>query len=281
VLNVKSLTLKGCLYLVLVLVLISIFAFKSQVIPQQAELVPVPQPTPTIVSSTTPDWWAGMTTVEYLANSCFLITSTTGVRLITDPYGTGPLDKWQSLDDRADVVLVSDDDPDDNNVTAIKGEPQIVKGAGLINIDGIQIDGISSFHDNSLGSKRGNNTIFVFTVDGLRFCFLGDLGQALDPETVSEIGKVDFLFIPVGGYDTIDAETATTVIASLNPGITVPMHFKVYNSEVLPLNPVDDFLIGKDNVKKIVFMYTIEPDKFSANRQILVFQPANESGCSH
>jgi L-ascorbate metabolism protein UlaG (beta-lactamase superfamily) len=278
---VKTLTFKGCLFILSTLVLISSFACKSQSFPEQAEPELVQQPATTIAASSTPDWWAGMTTIEYLANSCFLITSAKGVRLITDPYGTGPLDKWQSLDDRADVVLVSDDDPDDNNVTAVKGEPQIVKEAGMTNVDGIQIDGISSFHDNSSGSKLGNNTIFVFTVDGLRFCFLGDLGQALDTETISEIGKVDFLFIPVGGYDTIDGETAAKVIASLNPGTTVPMHFKVYNSEVLPLNPVDDFLIGKDNVKKIMFMYTIEPGKFSANRQILVFQPANESGCSH
>src|SRR6516164_6385727 len=83
-----------------------------------------------------------------------------------------------------------------------------------------EVVGVASEHDPAAGSERGPNTIFVFTLDGLRIAHLGDLGQpALRPEQVGAIGEIDVLFVPAGGGPTIGGEAAAGVIrAPTSPG---------------------------------------------------------------
>ena len=47
--------------------------------------------------------------------------------------------------------------------------------------------------------------------------------------------------IPVGGFYTIDAETAFQVVEQLDPRVIIPMHYRTeYNAE-WPIGPVEDF----------------------------------------
>jgi PAS domain S-box-containing protein len=61
----------------------------------------------------------------------------------------------------------------------------------------------------------------------LVFCHLGDIGQMLSPSQIIEVGSVDVLFIPVGGFYTIGPEQARKVMESLKSRITVPMHYRL------------------------------------------------------
>ena len=63
-------------------------------------------------------------------------------------------------------------------------------------------------------------------IDGFNLLHLGDLGHELTDDTLEHLGTVDILMIPVGGFYTIDAETAAKVISSIEPGIVLPMHYK-------------------------------------------------------
>jgi hypothetical protein len=57
--------------------------------------------------------------------------------------------------------------------------------------------------------------------------------------------------IPVGGTYTIFGDTADKVISQLHPKMVVfPMHFKTESASFLPYSG-DDFVKGKQNVKKI------------------------------
>jgi L-ascorbate metabolism protein UlaG (beta-lactamase superfamily) len=48
-----------------------------------------------------------------------------------------------------------------------------------------------------LEGRRGPNTIFVFSLDGVRVVHVGDFGQSkLRDEQTEAIGTVDLLFIP-------------------------------------------------------------------------------------
>ena len=96
---------------------------------------------------------------------------------------------------------------------------------------------------------RGTNIIFVMEVDGVKVCHIGDLGHPLSSQQIADVGKVDVLLIPVGGFFTIDAAAATGVCKSLNPRVIIPMHFKNERCE-FPIAPVDDFLEGKETVVK-------------------------------
>ena len=79
----------------------------------------------------------------------------------------------------ADIVTVSHEHADHNNVGDVKGNPQVVRGAGIHQVKGIEIKGVSTSHDEMSGSQRGANTVFCFTLDGVRVCHLGDLGHDL------------------------------------------------------------------------------------------------------
>jgi L-ascorbate metabolism protein UlaG (beta-lactamase superfamily) len=110
--------------------------------------------------------------------------------------------------------------------------------------------GIPSFHDDTQGSQRGKNIIFAFELDGIRLCHLGDLGHMLNQAQLDSIGKVDILFIPVGGAFTIDGDQANSVVAKLKPRLVIPMHFKTPLCSI-PLDGVYKFLAGKERVRRV------------------------------
>lgn len=188
--------------------------------------------------------------LKWLGHACFVIVSGEGVRIITDPYQVGGGINYSPINETADIVVVSHGHSDHDNVSAIKGKPEVVKGSGVKKVKGIEFKGIATYHDERQGAQRGTNTIFYFAMDDIRICHLGDLGHELTPEQAREIGKVDVLLLPVGGFYTIDANMAAKVADRLNPRIIVPMHFKTPKCDY-PITKVDDFLKGRKNVRKL------------------------------
>ena len=72
----------------------------------------------------------------------------------------------------------------------------------------------------------------------------------MSPQQISEIGPVDVLFIPVGGFFTVDAMEATEIAESIKPKIILPMHYKTPKTDY-PLAVVDDFLKDKKDVRRL------------------------------
>ena len=188
--------------------------------------------------------------IKYLGHSSFVITSDSGVKIIIDPYEAGGPLGYGEIKESADVVIVSHDHFDHNNVAAVRGNPELVRGAVTANIKGIEFRGIPSYHDDAGGRQRGKNTIFCFEVDGIRVCHLGDLGHQLNSQQVADLGKVDILLIPVGGSVTIDAKVAGQIGDKLAPRVIIPMHYRTGKC-TLPIAGVDEFLRGKEGVKKL------------------------------
>jgi len=190
--------------------------------------------------------------IKWYGHAAFLITSDQGVKIITDPYESGAYGgqlAYGKIKDQADIVLTSHDHADHNDAKSLPGSPEIMKGSGSKTLKGISIKGISAYHDPSGGTERGANTIFTFSVDGMKVCHLGDLGHTLGEKELTEIGPVDVLFIPVGGYFTIDPAEATRVAEQIQPKVLIPMHFKTDKCG-FPIAPVEDFLKGKLNLKR-------------------------------
>jgi len=212
--------------------------------------------------------------VKWLGHASFLITSEGGIKIITDPYTVGGGINYASIKESADIVTVSHKHADHNNVAAVSGKPQIVDSIGSKESKGIKFRGISTYHDESKGKQRGPNIIFCFTVDGVRVCHLGDLGHRLAGEQVGDIGEVDILLIPVGGFFTIDASVATGVCEALKPRVAIPMHFKTDKCDY-PISSVDDFVKGKKDVRRLD---TSEVEFWSGDlpsaTQIVVLKPA-------
>jgi len=213
--------------------------------------------------------------IKWCGHSAFLITSSSGIRIVTDPYEPGGYDgalSYGSIPDEIDIAVVSHDHPDHNYVQGLKGKPKVVKGPGTQKVSGVEFKGVFTYHDTSQGKERGESTIFSFTVDNVRLCHLGDLGHSLSSNEVSEIGEVDVLMIPVGGFYTIDAEVATEVMNSIKPLLVIPMHFKTEKCE-FPITTVDDFISGKTNVKKLdASEIEITKDNLPTSTEIQVFK---------
>ncbi len=186
--------------------------------------------------------------IKYLGHAAFVIISDSGLKIITDPYTTSPDLTYGEISEPADIVTVSHNHPDHCNVAAVGGNPEVLRRAESAKARGISFKGISSYHDDERGRMKGGNIIFCFAVDGIWLCHLGDLGHRLDDKQLAEIGTVDIVFIPVGGYYTIDATVATEVCDQLKPKVIIPMHYRTEKG-IPRIAGVEEFLRGKAQVK--------------------------------
>ncbi len=128
----------------------------------------------------------------------------------------------------AQLLLVTHEHIDHNGVEAIGGEPTILRStAGKLESPIGEVTAVASEHDETAGTERGPNTIFVFTLDGVRVCHMGDFGQSeLRDEQATAIGEIDLLILPVGGGPTIGADGAAAIVERLQPQWVVPMHYR-------------------------------------------------------
>jgi L-ascorbate metabolism protein UlaG (beta-lactamase superfamily) len=174
--------------------------------------------------------------VEWYGQSAFRL-STPEQSVFIDPFGDisalfgdrGIHFDYPLIDGiEADVLLVTHEHRDHNHVDGIAGSPTVLRStAGRLESPLGEVLAIASEHDRAAGTERGPNTIFVFSFDGVRVAHFGDFGQAaLRPEQAAAIGRVDLVFLPVGGGPTIDAAGAAAIVAELGPRWVVPMHYR-------------------------------------------------------
>ena len=213
--------------------------------------------------------------IKWLGHASFMITSDAGIRIITDPYHASGALNYGEIKESADIVAVSHEHGDHNNVAAVGGNPEVVRDAGTKEIKGITFNGIATYHDDAEGSKRGNNIIFCFEVDGIRVCHLGDLGHPLSDKQVAELGSVDMVLIPVGGNYTIDAKVATEVCGKLAPKVILPMHYRNDRCSGFPVSEVDEFLRGKKDISRLdASEMEFKQGELPASTQIIVLKSA-------
>ena len=183
-------------------------------------------------------------TIRWFGHSCFMLSDS--VKIVTDPFDKSVGYPLSNIS--ADIVLVSHEHSDHNNVSAISGKPEVIKGGQIKTVKGITFKAVKTSH----GEGRGDNYVRMWELEGIRFAHFGDLGVDLTDAQYKEIEPVDVVFIPVGGYFTIDAEQATKIINKMNPKVVIPMHYKtpVMGSR-FPIATLEPFLKGKKNVVKV------------------------------
>lgn len=210
-----------------------------------------------------------MLQIRWHGHSCFEITNE--VTVVTDPHD-GRSIGIPAPNVKGDIILVSHDHYDHNSVKSVdKEDSKVVTDERKRTISGIQIEGVPTFHDEVRGTKRGKNIVYKFTIDGINFCHLGDLGHDLDKEIINNIGQIDILFIPIGGTFTIDANQAWNIINKVKPKIVIPMHYKIGGLS-LPIAGIDQFLDkNKYKILKVGNEIDIEKEDLPDEPEIWTF----------
>ncbi len=209
--------------------------------------------------------------VTWHGHSCFEVRN--GVTVVTDPHDGKSIGVKPPVV-KADVVLISHEHFDHNCARIVRGDFKCVRESGQRTERGVDILGVPAFHDDCGGAKRGKINIYRFTLNGVVFCHLGDLGHMLDPETVAALQPVDVLFLPVGGVFTIDGKQARELIGILKPKVAIPMHFRIGGLS-MSIHTIDDFLEGlpEDKVVRVGNEIEFMPDELPNATAYWIFSP--------
>lgn len=216
--------------------------------------------------------------LTYHGHSCFKLKGRLGT-VVTDPFHSSVGFPLPSLS--ADIVTVSHDHSDHNNIAAVSGtsrreKPFVIQSLGEYEVGGVSVFGTQSFHDEQHGQERGENRIFTIVIDGVRVCHLGDLGHEIDENLMNEIGSVDVLLIPVGGVYTINAKQAVAVARAVEPSYVVPMHFKTpaHDAQTFAdLQTLEDFVkeFGAEKVETVDKL-KIDLDRLPEEKELVIVE---------
>ena len=160
--------------------------------------------------------------------SCFKIVGKVGgedVTVITDPYqNTTGLRFPRSLS--ADIALVSENRPEQNNVDAVGGNPFIIKHPGEFEVKGIFVYGINIFKNGQVKEGR-RPLIYRIELEGMTIAHLGTLYRTLRDEELAQLREIDILTLPVGGGPVISPQQADELVSQIEPRIVIPMYYAI------------------------------------------------------
>jgi L-ascorbate metabolism protein UlaG (beta-lactamase superfamily) len=170
-------------------------------------------------------------TIQYFGHNFFLITTSKGTRIVTDPLGPGWYPDPQVS---ADVVTVGKEQFNHNAVQIVRGNPVILRGlkdfgAGWntvsMSFKDVYIYNVP-IHQNAEFVEGIQGSAFVFDLGSLCIAHLGDLSQKLNEQQIKAFGKIDVALTPIGSRRTMDPSLAKEVLGQLKPKISIPMHYR-------------------------------------------------------
>lgn len=212
--------------------------------------------------------------IKYLGHSCFIIETSDGLRILTDPYKGVGYELPENL--QADITLISHAHFDHNNIDAVTSK-FVLQTAGEYEFLDLKIKGIESNHDDKGGTLRGKNIIFTIQVDGYTLCHFGDLGEPCSQKLLAKIGKVDILLIPIGGRYTIDAKQAKKYVEEMQPKLVIPMHYKPKDGTI-DITDASEFLSLFESVVYVNPKYEIriEKDSLTNDKTQIIYMEREE-----
>lgn len=170
-------------------------------------------------------------TIQYFGHNFFLITTSKGTRIVTDPLGPG---WYPNPNVVGDVVTVGKEMFNHNAVQIVLGHPMILRGLTNYGADWNKISTTFKdtliynvpIHQNAEVIEGIKGSAFVFDLGTLCIAHLGDLSQKLNEQQIKAFGKVDIALTPIGGFRTMAPDLAREVLAQLKPKIAIPMHYR-------------------------------------------------------
>lgn len=177
--------------------------------------------------------------LTWYGHSCFMLETEQG-SVVFDPYEPGSVPGLELPELRADLCLCSHGHHDHGYKEAVRlsgRQPEL------------KVWEFPCFHDDKQGMMRGKNLMHLVQAEGRRVLHMGDLGHMPETQLIEQLGQIDLLLIPVGGYYTIDSAMAAGIVRTLEPKIVVPMHYRGEGFGYEVLSAVEEFTERMDRVK--------------------------------
>ncbi|MEK7451751.1 MAG: MBL fold metallo-hydrolase [Patescibacteria group bacterium] len=183
--------------------------------------------------------------------SCFEITTSTvdgDVSVVTDPYGNeSGLRFPRTLE--ANVVLVTHDEDNANNVSSVSGNPKTVDMPGEFEIRNVFLYGVDAPLKREVKGVHVSNCIFRIEAEGMHIAHLGSLDRSLTDTELQNLENIDILMVPVGGGNVLSPKLAAEVIAQIEPRVVIPMMYELPDLKE-SLQPLSAFLKEMAGAKK-------------------------------
>jgi L-ascorbate metabolism protein UlaG (beta-lactamase superfamily) len=212
--------------------------------------------------------------LQYIDRTCIGITSEEGVVIVIDPVEIGGFGgPGEEARIWADIAIRTGGTGDEEGgLRSLKGDPILIDEPGQWEIKGIQIQGHAcpSPKETEEGARR--TTVFHFRMDGLTLLHVGLLGHVPGDDFMKKVGPVDVLFIPTGGYGTINATQADEIMDRLDPRVVIPMH-RPSGGMGFELEKIDVFLEGKKGIKRLPSKTEVSRNSLPNSREIWIMQP--------
>jgi len=216
---------------------------------------------------------SGKIEIQWFGHSFFQITSSTGTRVITDPFGAMGFPMPEVL---PHVVTVGREHGNHNNVGLAKGNPLVLRGMkeggeewNLINLTfkDVLIYNVPIHQRGVPGNLSLRGSAFVFEMDGLCILHSGDVSEPFNEDQLQLIGHVDILLQVIGGVYTIGPEGGKKVIEQLKPKVVIPMHFW-YNTGRL-----EGFVDGPYQTRSLnTNTITVSKDTLPSSTEIIILK---------
>jgi hypothetical protein len=203
-------------------------------------------------------------TIQWLGRGCFRVTSSLGLTILTDPFNPKLVgSSVKSSGVSADVILITHEDETANYTDLVAGSPIIFRSSmaeGVNRASGVLVRGTQTSSENLAVSPR-LNVAYTWAMDGIRFCDLGAIEDAVSPSEALSIGNVDVLFMPVGGPQNFNDQKRRVTIDRLRPKMIVPMSYSGNYSGVPVSNVVringNRFSITKSQLPTVTTVYVL------------------------
>lgn len=156
--------------------------------------------------------WHGQYTIKIVSDS---------TTLVIDPYAPNcGLNPFRA---KADVVaLSSPGDSSMSHLAGIQGEYQLINTPGEYSIKGMMLHALGWTDQD-----KAEHSLHLWEIEKITLLHLGALNRDLtDAELqVLERKDIDILFLPIGGHDGLTPAKAIHLLTTIEPRITIPVHF--------------------------------------------------------
>lgn len=150
----------------------------------------------------------------------------------------------------------------------------MVDRPGEYEVSGVSLQGIAARSHMDEPSQQ-STTIFKIIADDINIVVTGHIYPELSDDQLEALGRVDVLFIPVGGNGyTLDGVGALKIIKAIEPKLIVPTHYeeKGFNFPV-PQQPLAEAVKGLAmEPQETVGKLKVKPSELTDTTQLVILE---------